>query len=130
MPTAFNKKPKLVRFVYDELPLNQRDLEELLLIIQLLSIDRLRILQIVFPGYDDPEEIRIAALKEGYYLGLSYPMDDYGCEHPLLLADENLPIEEVNEVIQGICAEGKSTGDIPVVMEKLKDVTAMVYGKD
>ncbi len=130
MPTAFNKKPKLVRFVYDELPLNQRDLEELLLIIQLLSIDRLRILQIVFPGYDDPEEIRIAALKEGYYLGLSYPMDDYGCEHPLLLAAENLPIEEVNEVIQGICAEGKSTGDIPVVMEKLKDVTAMVYGKD
>lgn len=130
MPTAFNKKPKLVRFVYDELPLNQRDLEELLLIIQLLSIDKLRILQIVFPGYDDPEEIRIAAHKEGYYLGLSYPMDDYGCEHPLLLAAENLPIEEVNEVIQGICAEGKSTGDIPVVMEKLKDVTAMVYGKD
>ena len=130
MPTAFNKKPKLVRFVYDELPLNQRDLEELLLIIQLLSIDRLRILQIVFPGYDDPEEIRIAALKEGYYLGLSYPMDDYGWEHPLLLAAENLPIEEVNEVIQGICAEEKSTGDIPVVMEKLKDVTAMVYGED
>ena len=130
MPTAFNKKPKLVRFVYDELPLNQRDLEELLLIIQLLSIDRLRILQIVFPSYDDPEEIRIAAHKEGYYLGLSYPMDDYGCEPPLLLAAENLPIEEVNEVIQGICAEGKSTGDIPVVMEKLKDVTAMVYGKD
>ena len=130
MPTAFKKKPKLVRFVYDDLPLNQRDLEDLLLIVRMLAFDKERILQIDLPGCDDPEEIRIAALENGYYLGLSFSMEDFGWTHPLLLAGEYLSVEDVLDVVSKVCGEGMSTGDIPVVMKKLKDVTTMVFGED
>ena len=130
MPTAFKKEPKLVRFVYDELPINQRNLGDLLLIIRMLAIDRERILQIDLPGCDDPEEIRIAALKDGYYLGLSFLMEDFGWSHPLLLAAEDLSVEDVLDVVSKVCGEGMSTGDITVVMERLKDVTSKVYKND
>ena len=130
MPSAFKKKPKLVRFVYDDLPLNQRDLEDLLLIVRMLAVDRERILQIDLSGCDDPEEIRIASLENGYYLGLSFPMEDFGWTHPLLLAAEDLSVEDVLDVVSKVCGEEMSTGDIPAVTEKLKDVTANVFGKD
>ena len=130
MSAEFEKKPRLIRFVYESLPLNQRNLEDLLTIVQLLGIDRERVLQITFPGYDDPAEIRVAALQNGYYLGLSFPMEEFDWDHPLVLAAENLSREQVEEVLRGICGERKSTEEIPIVMEELKDVTNLIYGSD
>ena len=127
MSAAFGKKPKLVRFVYDELSLTERNLEDLLMILSLLAIDRERVLQIEFPGYNNPGEIRIAALNEGYYLGFSILPEDSDQTHPMILAAENLTREDVEEVLNGICGEGKNTEDIPIVTEKLKNVTAEVY---
>lgn len=122
-------KLELIRFQYSELPITQRNLEDIQTLIRILRIDGNQVLQIVFPGYDDPEEIRIAALEDGYYLGMSFPMDDYGWPHPLILAAEDLSVEEVEQVIQAICGEGKSTEEIPVVMERLKDVSKQVFGE-
>ena len=119
------------RFQYSELPLAKRDLETLLTIVRaLLPLDKDRLLQVVFPGHDDPQEFRIGATSEGYFLALSYPMDDFGWSHPLILAEGDLPYEDVEQVIRGVCEEGKSTGDIPVVMEKLKDCTGEAFGED
>jgi len=123
------KESELIRFQYSEVPLTQRNLEDLQTLIRILRIDRNRVLQVVFPGYDDPEEIRIAAQENGYYLGMGFPMDDFGWPHPLILAAEDLSVEEVEQVIQAICGEGKSTEEIPVVMEKLKDITKQVFGE-
>lgn len=130
MSAAFEKKPKLVRFSYDELPLSERDLEDLLLIVRMLAIDRERALQIVLNTYVDVDEIRVAALKEGYYLGLRLPLDDFGVDHPLILESECLTIDEVEEVLREICGKGEFIETIPVVQEKLKDVTSQIYGED
>ena len=70
MPREFEKKPKLVNFVYESLPLNKREMDDLLMIVRMLAIDRQRVLQIELDTYGDVALIRIAALKEGYYLGL------------------------------------------------------------
>ena len=81
-------------------------------------------------GTDGKISYRIGATSEGYFLALSYPMDDFGWSHPLILAEGDLPYEDVEQVIRGVCEEGKSTGDIPVVMEKLKDCTGEAFGED
>ncbi len=130
MSAAFEKKPKLVRFSYDELPLSGRDLEDLLLIVRMLAIDRERALQIVLNTYVDVDEIRVAAMKEGYYLGLSLPLDDLGVDHPLILASECLTVDEVESVLRDICGKGEFIETIPVVQEKLKDVTSQIFGED
>ena len=128
MSKEFEKKPKLVNFEYDSLPLGKQQMDDLLMIVRMLAIDRERALQIIFNEYVDVTIIRIAALKDGYYLGLCIPLDDFDVDHPLILAAECLAVEEVEEVLRGICWKMDFIEQIPIVQEKLKDVTSQVFG--
>lgn len=130
MPRKFEKKPKLVNFEYDGLPLGKQQMDDLLMIVRMLAIDRERALQIVLNEYVDVAIIRIAALKDGYYLGLCIPLDDPEAEYPQILASECLTVEEVETVLRGICGQGGSIEQIPIVQEKLEDVTSQVFRED
>ncbi len=130
MPREFEKKPKLVNFEYDSLPLGKQQMDDLLMIVRMLDIDRQRALQIELSAYVDVTLIRIAALKEGYYLGLCLPQNGFEADYPMILAAECLTVEEVEEVLLGICGKGEFIEQIPIVQEKLKDVTSQVFGED
>ncbi len=48
----------------------------------------------------------------------------------LVLAAGGLTFQEVESVLDGVLLEGKSTDEIPVIMEKMRNITSTVYGED
>ena len=82
------------------------------------------------PNNDDPQEIRIQWIDDGYFVGLTFPMNDFGWTHPLLLAAEGLPYEDVEMMIKEICMKQMETGDIELINKRFRDVTGEVYGDE
>ncbi len=118
------------QFTFDTLPLSERQLNDILLITKMLRIDPERGLILKMPNYDDPEEIRIRWIDGGYFMGLSFPMDEIGWSHPLVLAAEGLEYEDVEMLVTEICVNQTDTMEIELIMTDYRNVTSEVYGKE
>ncbi len=116
-----------VIMVIKSLPAPQRQVADIRTFIELCQLDSKRGLKVELPNHDDPQEIWIDYRESGYYLELTFPMNDFGWSHPLVLAGDGLEYEDIESVLNGILLERKSTEEIPVVMESLKDVTESVF---
>ena len=122
------KKEYTAEFTISTLPASDRQVESLLTIAQILKTDTSYILVIGLPNHDDPQELSVTYYDNGYYMELSFPMDDFGWSHRLVLARSEMSYEEVESVITGVLLNGLSTEEIPVVMEGFRDITDDVYG--
>ncbi len=118
------------RYTIHNLPAWEEQIEGLLTIAQLIKVQPEYAVELVMTNHDDPQEIHFAWQGDGYNVVLTFPMDDFGWTHPLLLACEGLPYEELSEILRGICLEGKDTDSIPVIMNHFRDITSTVYEKD
>ena len=98
--------------------------------VELQALDPSRDMKIELPGYDELQQIIVSYRDNSYYLELSVPMDDFDWTHPLVLAAGGLTFQEVESVLDGVLLEGKSTDEIPVIMEKMRNITSTVYGED
>ena len=117
------------QFTVNTLPMNDRQLEGILMITRILKTDHEHGLILLMPNNDDPQEIRIRWIDDGYFVGLCFPMDDFGWSHPLLLAAEGLKYEDVEMLVTEICVNRTGTEHIELVMNEFRDVTARVYGE-
>ncbi len=117
-----------VTMVFKSLPAPAQQVSDIRIFVELCQLDPKRGLKVEIPNYDDPREIWVEYRGNGYYLELSYPMDDFGWSHPLVLAGDGLEYKDIESVLNGILLEEKSTEELPVVVESLKDVTASVFG--
>lgn len=115
------------QFTMNSLPMNDRQLESILMITRLLKIDHDHGLILNMPNNEDSQEIRIRWIDNGYFVGLAFPMDDFGWTHPLLLAAEGLAYEDVEMLITEICVKQTSTENFELVMNDFRDVTGQVY---
>ena len=61
---------------------------------------------------------------------LIFPMDDFGWEHPLVLAADGIDFEGVKRILTEILMNQKDTEDIDLVLYSFRDVTTEVYGED
>lgn len=116
------------RFTIHGLPAAGRDVDALLTFAELLPVTPERALQLVLPGHDDPMEILLAWLEDGYSMFLLFPMEDFGWATPLVLRGEGLAFEDVREILRGICLEKKGTAGFPIVMNGFRDCTEAVFG--
>ena len=60
---------------------------------------------------------------------LSFPMEDFDWPNPLLLCGEGLACEDVEEIVRGICLEGRETDSFPVIMKRFRNITKEVFGE-
>ena len=116
------------RFTYHALPVEERQVEQLLFIIQLVKVDPEYALELFLPTHDDPKGILIAWQGEVYKAVLAFPMEDFGWPNPLLLCGEGLAFEDVREIIRGILLDGRDTESIPIIMDRFRDVTSKAFG--
>ena len=75
---------------------------------------------------DVPLSILFAKSANGFYMELCYPMDDFGWDHPLLLAHDHLSEEDAACVLIAIL--DACTDNVPVIQKEFRDVTGWVYG--
>ena len=60
---------------------------------------------------------------------LVFPMEAFGWPNPLLLCGEKLAFEDVQEILCGICLEGRETDSFSVIMNSFRNITSVVFGK-
>ncbi len=121
------ESPVVVTF--KSLPAEEDEVSDLRTFAELMQLDPKRGLEVELPNYDDPSAIKVAYRDGGYYLEFVFPMDDFGWDHPLVLARGGFSFEDIKSVLDGVLLEGTSTEEIPAVM-KLKDITSTVYGDE
>ena len=78
-------------------------------------------------GRDDPQEILLSYGGEDYYMELNYPMDDFGWEHPLLLANDHVSFENTVSILWEILVKETETGDIQSVNKSFRNITEDIY---
>ena len=71
------------------------------------------------------QEIRLSYTGEAYYLEITYPMDDFKWEHPLILANDSLTAEEAEEVLRSILVD--ETDQIEIIIEHFHEVSSSIY---
>ena len=114
---------------FKSLPAPQQQISDIRTFVEQCQLDSKRGLMIELPNHDDPQEIRVEYLENGYYLELRYPMDDFGWSHPLVLAGDGLEYKDIESVLNRVLLEEKSTEEIPIIMELLRDITESVFGE-
>ncbi len=82
-------------------------------------------IQISEKNPDLPKSILISGSQNGFYMELAYRMDDFGWEHPLILANDQLSMDEAFEVLCSILVE--QTDNIPLIFNHFQDVTSLIY---
>ncbi len=117
-------------FTVNTLPMNDRQLDAFLMMTNALQHDPEHCLVLKMPNNEDPEEIRICWNNGGYYVWLSFPMDEIGWPHPLVLAAEGLEYDDVEMLVTEICVNQTGTENIELIMNDFRDVTSEVDGKD
>ena len=123
-------KLNTLQFTLNTLPMNDRQLEGFLKVTQALQTDPEHELILQMPNNDDPQKIWIRWNDNGYFVGFSFPMDDFGWSHPLVLGAEGLEYEDVEMLITEICVNQTETEKIDLVMHEFRDVTGQVYGDE
>ena len=116
------------RYTIYDLPAEERQIDALLLIAQMIEAEPEYAVGLVLTHHDDPREIHFAWQDEGYRVILVFPMEDFGWPHPLLLCGDGLTYEELREILRGICLEGRGTESFPVVMNEFRNVTDVAFG--
>ena len=116
------------RYTIYNLPAEDRQIDALLLIAQLIRMEPEHAIQLEMSNNNDPREIHFAWQGEGYKVILTYPMEDYNWPNPLLLCGEDLAYEDVEEILRGICLEEKESDSIPVIMNHFRNVTSEAFG--
>ena len=111
----------------NSLPAEEQQIGALLQLTQRFAEEPEYAVKLTLPSHDDPRGMYFAWQGEGYFMVLAIPMEDYGWSHPLVLAAGGLAYGEVESVLEGVLLAGKSTDEIPVIMEKMKDITSTVY---
>ena len=126
------QKEYTMSFGINTLPATGQQHDALKRIVEALETDEneSHILEVRLPNNDDPGAIQIAHFEDGYYMGLEFPMNDFGWEHPLILAGTGFSCEEIESILNDILIEGKSTDRIPAIMNGVRDVTGEFYGKE
>ena len=117
-------------FTINALPASEKQIDGLHRIVQTLETDEneSHILEVQLPNNDDPETIQVAHFEDGYYLGLKFPMADFGWEHPLVLAGTGFTCTEIEEVLDDILVELVGTDEISIISNGVRDVTGEFYG--
>ena len=118
------------QFTLNTLPMDERQLEAILTITRLLKIDSDHGLILLMPNNHDPREIRIRWIDDGYFVGVNYPMEEFGWSHPLLLGAVGLEYKDVEMLVTEICVNQTETEKIELVMNEFRDMTSQVYGED
>ena len=119
-----------LEFTLNSLPMSDEQLDGFLMLARALADDPEHRLILLMPGNADPQEIHIQWNDDGYCVGFSFPMDEYGWSHPLMLAAEGLKYEDVVMLMTEICVNQTDTDSIELVMSSFRDVTEQVYGED
>ena len=122
----FTKKEPAVVTV-STLPMEKSSFSDMSIFIQIPEYPVPRNLKILMPNHDDPQEIEVAFNDGSYSMELSFPMDDFGWAHPLVLGADDLSVEQVLMILTEICRKQTSTEGIPIISERFTDVTETVF---
>ena len=74
---------------------------------------------------DEFQEIRLSRAGDAYRLAITYPMDDFGWEHPLILANDALTAGEAEEVLRSILVDG--TDQTEIITNSFHEVSSTIY---
>lgn len=118
-----------LKFSIHNLPAEERQINALLSIAEQLKEEPEHAVQLVLTNHDDPREIHFAWQNEGYKMILVFPMEDFDWPNPLLLCGEKLAFDDVQEILCGICLEGRETDSFSVIMNSFRNITSSVFGK-
>ena len=116
-----------MRFTIHDLPAEEQQIDALLQIAEQLGNEQEYAVGLVMTHHDDPRGIHFAWQDEGYRVILTFPMDDFGWPHPLVLCGDGLTYEELREILRGICLEGRGTESFPVIMNEFRNVTDAAF---
>ena len=116
--------------VFDSLPAEKQRFDDMCIFIQIPEYPTPRNLKLQLPNHDDPQEINVSYSNGDYRMELIFPMDDFGWQHPLVLAAEGMSFDDVKQVLTEILIYQTETGDIELITERFRDVTTEVYGED
>ena len=126
----FNSIQYWLGLTINSLPANERQAGVLRQLTQRFKEEPEHAVKLMLPSHDDPREMYFAWQGDGYFMALAFPMEDFGWSHPLVLAADALAYDELENVLDGVLLEGKSTDEIPVVMEKMRNITDIVCRDD
>ena len=115
---------------FDILPADKQAFDDMCIFIQIPEFPIPRDLILQMPNHDDPQEIKVSFKDGTYSMELCFPMDGFGWNHPMVLASEDLEYKDVKAILTEICLNQTETGDIPLIVERFKDVTAIVFPED
>ncbi len=78
-------------------------------------------------GSEDYDQILLSWTGDAFYLEIVYPMDIYGWEHPLILANDSLTAEEAEEVLRSLLVDG--TDQTEIITNHFHEISSSIYGK-
>ena len=80
---------------------------------------------IVMEGSEDYNQILLSYTGEAYYLEILYPMDAYGWDHPLILANDSLTAEEAEGVLRSLLVDG--TDQTEIITNHFHEISSSIY---
>ena len=78
-------------------------------------------------GSEDYDQILLSCTGDAFYLEIVYPMDIFGWEHPLILANDSLTAEEAEEVLLSLLVDG--TDQTEIIINHFHEISSSIYGK-
>ena len=80
---------------------------------------------IVMEVSEDYNQILMSYTGEAYYLEILYPMDAYGWDHPLILANDSLTAEEAEGVLRSLLVDG--TDQTEIITNHFHEISSSIY---
>ena len=114
------------------LPVDDEKMSAILSFLDLVKVrkDVSVVIRIEDEEYEDdvPNSILLANSQEGFYMELSYSMDNWEWSHPLILANDHLDGDEAASVLTSIFHE--CTDQIPIVANSFGEISSKVYPEE
>ena len=119
-----------VTVTYKTLPADEREFRDMCTFVELFQLDAKRSLKVELPNWDHPQEFSVSYRDGNYRMRLTFPMEEFGWSHPMVLGADGMTFEHVKTIMTEICLYQSDTKNIPLIVESFKDITSEVYGEE
>lgn len=109
----------------DSFPVDESDFEQYLLFLELVRQSQSTSVAFGTAGSKDYQEIRLSYTGDAFYLEITYPMDDFGWDHPLILANDSLTLAEAEEVLRSLLVDG--TDQTEIITNHFHEISSSIY---
>ena len=126
---SFRNKDYTMELSIGKMPVSEKQMEAVFMLLNMVQErkDISLVLHLEDETVEDdvPQVILLADSADGFYMELSYSMEEWKWYHPLILANDHLNKAEVVAVLESILC--KCTDQIPLIENGFGEISSRLY---